>query len=196
MLKRENAKPVPMTLITPAPGAPPPDGYPLHPAVDVAMASVQAPPGDLRPTARLAFAAPSFVRYRYSAGPSVYSTNLYATPTTPGSARVFLADAAYPMPEGGLVNVFDGVVKKETKAGGDGAEANEAPPAKKLEAASRPAPPRLLLLQRAVLMTALSWMPFIRHWMQGTIFDGDGILEPGHASPNAAPGPAHRTCGA
>lgn len=179
MLKRENAKPVPMTLITPAPGAPPPEGYPAHPAVDVAMASVTAPPGDLRPTARLAWAAPSFVRYRYSAGPSVYSTNLYATPTTPGSARVFLADAAYPMPEGGLVDVFDGVVvKKETTT----TTTNDAPAApKKLEAAARPAPPKLLMLQRAVLMTLLSWMPFIRHWMQGTIFDGDGILLAGQA---------------
>ena len=143
------------------------------------MASVQAPPGDLRPTARLAWAAPSFVRYRYSAGPSVYSTNLYATPTTPGAARVFLADAAYPMPEGGLVDVFDGVVvkkKEEAKTGGDEGEAE-----KKLEAATRPSPPKLLMLQRAVLIKVLSWMPFIRHWMQGTIFDGDGILLAGQA---------------
>ena len=182
MLRRENAKPVPMTLITPAPGASPPQGYPLHPAVDVAMASVQSPPGDLRPTARLAWSPPSFVRYRYSAGPSVYSTNLYATPTTPGSARVFLADAAYPMPEGGIVDVFDGVVRKKV----EGADGDENPGTKtktpeKIEAASRPSPPKLLLLQRLVLMKVLSMFPFIRHWMQGTIFDGDGILLAGQA---------------
>jgi len=177
-----------MTLITPAAGAPPPEGYPLHPAVDVAMASVQSPPGDLRPTARVAWAPPAFVRYRYSAGALVFSTNLYATPTSPGTARVFLADAAYPMPEGGLVDVFDGVVKKkeETKeSDGDGADGGKTRGAKsageKLEAAARPSPPRLLLLQRLVLTKVLSWFPFIRHWMQGTIFDGDGILLAGQA---------------
>ena len=181
-----------MTLVSPSPGAPPPAGYPLHPAVDVAMASVQSPPGDLRPTARLAWAPPSFVRYRYSAGALVFSTNLYATPTTPGSARVFLADAAYPMPEGGLVDVFDGVVKKKKdeeeakkarSGGGDGGggDGGDGGKTEKLEAASRPPPPKLLLLQRLVLMKVLSWFPFIRHWMQGTIFDGDGILLAGQA---------------
>ena len=190
MLRRENAKPVPMTLITPAPGSPPPLGYPLHPAVDVAMASVQAPPGDLRPTARLAWAPPSFVRYRYSAGPSVYSTNLYATPTAPGSARVFLTDATYPMPEGGFVDVFDDVVekKKKKKEDDDGAEKP-----KKLEAASRPSPPKLLLLQRSALMKVLSLMPWIRHWMQGTIFDGDGILLAGQAKRMASLEAANET---
>ena len=152
------------------------------------MASVQSPPGDLRPTARVAWAPPAFVRYRYSAGALVFSTNLYATPTSPGTARVFLADASYPMPEGGLVDVFDGVVKKkeETKeSDGDGADGGRTRGAKRageeLEAAARPSPPRLLLLQRLVLTKVLSWFPFIRHWMQGTIFDGDGILLAGQA---------------
>lgn len=188
MLRRENAKPVPMTLIQPAPGAPPPDGYPRHPAVDVAMASVQSPPGDLRPTARLAWAPPSFVRYRYSAGPAIYSTNLYATPTAPGTARVFLADAAYPMPEGGFVevdDVFAGVVEKEKETKGNDDDKSEQQhqkkKKKKLEVSSRPAPPKLVLLQRIVLMKVLSLFPYIRHWMQGTIFDGDGILLAGQA---------------
>jgi hypothetical protein len=30
-------------------------------------------------------------------------------------------------------------------------------------------------------MKVLSWFPWIRHWMQGTIFDGDGILLAGQA---------------
>ena len=103
-----------------------------------------------------------------------------------------MADAAYPMPEGGFVDVFDGLVKKKTKAttapgeSGDAAsgekkDSNNNNNNDKLEAASRPSPPKLLLLQRIILMRVLSLFPWIRHWMQGTIFDGDGILLAGQA---------------
>jgi len=160
LLNRGNAKPVPMVPITEgddksgdpalppppphAPGTPPPD-------LDFRIASVLAPPADTRPLSRLSWWAPTLVRYRYAAGPMVFSTNLFCVPTSPGRSRVFLVDGAYanPLAAGG--------------AGGAGA--------------APPKPDARTVALRYLMKAIFALRPaFLGHHGQGDIFDGDGVF--------------------
>jgi phenylpropionate dioxygenase-like ring-hydroxylating dioxygenase large terminal subunit len=168
MLNRANAKPVPMIPIGGeeeggegggGTGLPPPPphapGTPA-PTLDFRIASVLAPPADTRPLSRLSWWAPTLVRYRYPAGPMVFSTNLFCVPTSPGRSRVFLLDGAYPNPAFG--------------AGGGGGGAAGGGPA--------PAKPDLRTAALRYLMKAVFALrpAFLGHHNQGSIFDGDGVF--------------------
>lgn len=146
MLDRAKAKPVPMAR------RPVDPTDPRSPTLDFDIASVMAPVDVVETTSRLSFHAPTHVRYRYRfGGPRVASTNLYATPTTPGRARVFLADAGYTDPDWA-----PGVAPKEL-------------PKPKTTWSNR------LKMFKLILRFKLS-PRFVAHWAQSFIFDSDGVL--------------------
>ncbi len=163
LLKRANAKPVPMVAIVEdeegktaasknpagtAPLPPPPPHAPgtPRPTLDFRIASVLAPVTDTRPLSRLSWWAPALVRYRYAAGATIFSTNLFCVPTSPGRSRVFLLDGAYPATP----------------------DPNSPPPLK-------PNARSLLLMRVARLLFSLR-PDFMGHAAQGDIFDGDGVF--------------------
>ena len=110
-----------------------------------------APPSDVSTISRLTFYAPTHVRYRYRqpGGAMVSSTCLYATPTAPGRARVFLCDAAYEDPA--PAPAPEGLQKPKTT---------------------------LAMRWRFFLMILRFKLlpPFFTHFAQSFIFDSDGVL--------------------
>lgn len=145
-LDRAKAKPVPMRRreVDAA--------DPSSPTLDFDIASVMSPLDSIDPTSRLSFHAPTHVRYRYRfGGARIASTCLYATPTSPGRARVFLADAAYTDPD-----YVPGVAPKEL-----------------------PKPPISFGTKVKMIKLALRFKfspRFVAHWAQSFIFDSDGVL--------------------